>query len=177
MLKFDVEQVGEILKANLSDLGFGLSFIRKLAQNGAEPYLPLLAKELKAHTAGSEQEAAKNGFHWSLSYWLGGNYGWAWDTLFGYVSAQTREALADPKMAPMLDALQIADDPGDARTRSLYGFFLDKGMIERAIELRRGIIRRTEDKAIDKKSFNFPSLLKAFDEMDEKHSLKPGLGL
>ena len=177
LLKFDVEQVGAILKANLSDLGFGLSFIRKLAQNGAEPYLPLLAKELKIHTAGSEQEAAKSGFHWSLSYWLRGNYGWAWETLFGYLSAQTREALADPKMAPMLDALQIADDPGDARTRSLYGFFLDKEMIERAIELRRGIIRRTEDKAIDKKSFNFPSLLKAFDEMDEKHSLKPGLGL
>jgi hypothetical protein len=177
LLKFDVEQVGAILKANLSDLSFGLSFIRRLAQNGAEPYLPLLAKELKAHTAGSEQEAVKNGFHWSLSYWLEGSYGWAWETLFGCVSAQTREALADPKMGSMLDALQIADDPGDARTRSLYGFFLDKGMIERAIELRRGIIRRTEDKAIDKKSFNFPSLLKAFDEMDEKHSLKPGLGL
>jgi hypothetical protein len=176
LLKFDLEHVGEFLKANLSDEGFGLSFIRKLAQNGAEPYLPLLTKELKTHTAGSEKEAAANGFHWPLSYWLTGNYGWAWDTLLGYVSAQTREALADPQMAPMLDALQIADDPGDARTRSLYGFFLDKGLIERAIELRRGITRRTEDKAIDKASFNFPSLLKAFDEIDEKHPLKPGLG-
>ena len=176
LLNFDLDHVGEFLKANLSDESFRLSFIRKLAPNGAGPYFPLLAKELKTHTAGSEQEAAKNGFHWSLSYWLLGNFGWAWDTLFGYVSAQTREALADPQMVPMLDALQIADDPDDARTRSLYGFFLDKGLIERAIELRRGITRRTEDKAIDKASFNFPSLLKAFDEIDEKHSLKPGLG-
>jgi hypothetical protein len=177
LLKFDLNQVGAILKANLSDEGFGLRFIRKLAQNGVEPYIPLLAKELKTHTADSEKVAAANGFHWSLSYWLTGNDGWAWDTLFGYVSVQTREALADSQIAPMLDALQIADDPGDARTRSLYGFFLDKGMINRAKELRRGIIRRTEDKAIDKKSFGFPEKLKAFDEMDEKHSLKPGLGL
>jgi hypothetical protein len=177
LLKFDVDQVGEILKTNISDKGFGLSFIRKLAPNGAEPYFPLLAKELKTHTADSEQEAAKNGFHWPLSYWLSGNYGWEWGTLFGYVSTQPREALANPKFTPMLDALQIADDPGDARTRSLYAFFLDKGLTERAIELRRGIIRRTEDKAIDKKSFNFPALLKAFDEMDKQHSLEPGLGL
>jgi hypothetical protein len=34
-----------------------------------------------------------------------------------------------------------------------------------------------EDKAIDKKSFNFPTLLQAFDEMDEKHSLKAGLNV
>ena len=38
--------------------------------------------------------------------------------------------------------------------------------MERAKELRRGIIRRTEDKAIDKKSFGFPEKLKLFDEMD-----------
>lgn len=177
LLKFDVDQVGEILKTNISDKGFGLSFIRKLAPNGAEPYFPLLAKELKAHTADSEQEAAKNGFHWSLSYWLSGNFGWAWDTLFGYVSAQPREALANPQFAPMLDALQIADDPGDARTRSLYAFFLDKGLTERAIELRRGIIRRTEDKNINRESFGFPDKIKAFDEMDKQHSLKPGLDL
>ncbi len=177
LLKFDVDQVGAIFKANLSDERFGLRFIRKLAQNGIEPYLPVLAKELKTHTADSENEAAKNGFHWPLSFWLEGDYGWAWDSLFGHVSAQTREALADTKMTPLLDALQIADDPGDARTRSLYEFFLDKGMIERAVKLRRGIIRRTEDKAIDKKSFNFPEHLKRFDEMDKKHSLEPGLGL
>jgi hypothetical protein len=176
LLKFDVDRVGEILKTNISDKGFGLSFIRELAMNGAEPYFLLLAKELKAHTAGSEKEAATNGFHWPLSSWLVGDYGWAWDTLFGYVSGQTREALLDPQIAPMLDALQIADNPGDARTRSLYAFFLDKGLTERAIELRRGIVRRTEDKAIDKNSFNFPALLKAFDEIDKQHSLKPGLG-
>ncbi len=80
-------------------------------------------------------------------------------------------------MASLLDALQIADDPSDERTRSLYRVLLDKGLIERAKELRRGIIRRTQDRAIDKKSFNFPEKLKAFDEIDEKHSLKPGLGL
>ena len=177
LLKFDVEQVGEILKTNISDKGFGLGFIRKLAPSGAEPYFPLLAKELKTHTADSEQEAAKNGFHWSLSYWLSGNFGWAWDTLFAYVSAQPREALANPQFAPMLEALQIADDPGDARTRSLYEFFLDKGIIERAKELRRGIIRRMEDKNINRESFGFPEKLKAFDEMDKQHSLKPGLGL
>jgi len=174
LLRFDWEQVGGILKTNLSDTGFGLSFIRKLAASGVEPYLPLLAEEFKEHTAGSEQEAAKNGFHWPLSYWLVGDYGWAWETMFGYVSEQTREALAAPPMVPILDALQIADDPGDSRTRSLYGFFLDNGMIERATALRRGIIRRTEDKAIDKNSFNFPALIKAFDDLDEKHSLKPG---
>jgi len=71
----------------------------------------------------------------------------------------------------------IADDPGDARTLSLYGFFLDNRMIGRAKELRRGIIRRTEDKAINKESFGFPEKINLFDEMDEKHSLKPGLGL
>jgi hypothetical protein len=177
LLKFDVDQVGEILKTNISDKGFGLSFIRKLAPNGAEPYFSLLAKELKTHTADSEQEAAKNGFHWPLIYWLSGNFGWAWDTLFEYVSAQPREALANSQFAPMLDALQIADDPSDARTRSLYEFFLDKGLTERAIELRRGIIRRTEDKNINRESFGFPDKLKAFDEMDKQHSLKPGLGL
>src|SRR5207253_11024506 len=82
LLKFDLEQVGAILRTNLSDKAFGLSFIRRLASNGAEPFLPLLAKELKDHTAGSEQEAEKNGFHWPLSYWLIGDYGWAWDTMF-----------------------------------------------------------------------------------------------
>jgi hypothetical protein len=177
LLKFDVEQTDTILRTNLSDKAFGLKFIRKLARDGRELYFPLLAQELSAHTAGSENEAAKNGFHWPLSYWLHGDYGWAWETLFRYVSAQTLETLAAPQAASILDALQIADDPGDSRTRSLYGIFLDKGMMERAIALRRGIVRRTEDKAIDKKSFNFPALLKVFDEMDEKHSLKPGLGV
>jgi hypothetical protein len=177
LLKFDVNQVGEILKTNLSTRGFRLSFIRKIAPDGNKSYLPLLAQELKTHTAGSEQEAAKNGFHWGLSYWLTGHYGWAWDTLFSYVSAQTRGSLRDPQIVAMLDALQIADDPGEARTRLLYEFFLDKGLMERAKELRRGIIRRTEDKAIDKKSFGFPEKLKLFDEIDRKHGLKPGLGL
>jgi hypothetical protein len=177
LLKFDVNDVGEILKTNLSTRGFRLSFIRKLAPDGDKSYLPLLAQELTTHTANSEQEAAKNGFHWGLSYWLSGNYGWAWDTLFEYVSAQTREGLNDPHIVAVLDSLQIADDPGEARTRSLYGFLLDKGLIERAKELRRGIIRRTEDKAINKESFGFPEKLKLFDEMDEKYGLKPGLGL
>jgi hypothetical protein len=177
LLGFDVKQVHAILRTNVTDKAFGLRFIRKLAPTGTEPYVALLSKELKAHTAGSEQEAAKNGFHWGLSYWLDGDYGWTWETLFSYVSAQTREVLAASQMAPILDALQIADDPGDPRTLSLYEFFLDKGMIERAIALRRGIIRRTEDKAIDRKSHNFPTLLKAFDEIDKKHSLKPGLGV
>ncbi len=177
LLKFDAEQVREILKTNLWDERFGLEFIRKLAPNGAEPYLPILAKSLITHTAGSEKEAAKSGFHWPLSYWLGGDYGWAWDTLLGYLQAQSRDTLAEPRMASLLDALQIADDPGDERTRLLYKFLLDKGLIERAKELRRGIIRRTQDAAIDKKSFNFPDKLKAFDEIDENHSLGPGLGL
>ena len=177
LLKFDAEQVREILKSNLWDERFGLKFIRKLAPNGAEPYFPILARSLITHTSGSEKEAAKNGFHWSLSYWLRGDYGWTWDTLLSYLQAKSRESLAEPRMASLLDALQIADDPSDERTRSLYKFLLDKGLIERAKELRRGIIRRTEDPAIDKKSFNFPEKLKAFDEIDEKHSLKPGLGL
>jgi len=80
-------------------------------------------------------------------------------------------------MDPLLDALQIADDPDDQRTLSLYQFLLDKGLIERAKELRRGIIRRTQDPAIDKASHHFPEKLKAFDAIDESHSLKPGLGL
>jgi hypothetical protein len=177
LLKFDAEQVREILKTNLWDESFGLKFIRKLAPNGAEPYFPILARSLVTHTSGSEKEAAKNGFHWPLSYWLGGDYGWAWDTLLSYLQAKSRDSLAEPRMASLLDALQIADDPGDDRTRSLYKFLLDKGMIERAKELRRGIVRRTQDPAIDKKSFNFPEELKAFDKIDENHSLKPGLGL
>ncbi|HEX5222312.1 MAG TPA: hypothetical protein VFZ59_22355 [Verrucomicrobiae bacterium] len=177
LLKFEVNQVSAILKTNLSDEVFGLRFIRKLAVNGAEPYLPMLARELRTHTAGSEQEAERNGFHWALSYWLAGDYGWAWDTLFKHISAQTRKDLENPQIVAMLDALQIADDPGDARTRALYECLLDKGLIERAKELRRGIVRRTEDKAIDKKSFGFPEKLKLFDEIDQKHGLKPGLGL
>jgi hypothetical protein len=177
LLKFDAAQVREILQTNLWDESFGLRFIRKLAPNGAEPYLPILASSLIAHTAGSEKEAAKNGFHWSLSYWLRGDYGWAWDTLLSYLQAKPRDSLAQPRMASLLDALQIADDPSDERTRSFYTFLLDKGMIERAKELRRGFIRRTQDSAIDKKSFNFPDKLRVFDEIDEKHSLKPGLGL
>lgn len=177
LLKFDAEQVREILKTNLWDKGFGLTFIRKLAPNGAEPYLPILARRLITHTSGSEKEAAKSGFHWPLSYWLGGDYGWAWDTLLSYLQAQSRDSLAEPRMASLLDALQIADDPDDERTRSLYKFLLDKGLIERAKELRRGIIRRTQDRAIDKKSFNFPEKLKVFDEIDQHHALKPGLGL
>ena len=177
LLNFDVNQVGGILKSNISDKGFCLSFIRKLEPNGAEPYFPILAQALKTHTANSEQEAAKNGFHWGLFYWLEGNYGWAWDTLFAHVSTQSRKTLATPQMMLMLDALQIADDPSDDRTRLLYEFFLDKGLIKRAKELRRGIIRRTEDKAIIKASFGFPEKIKVFDEMDKKHLLKPGLGL
>lgn len=177
LLKFDAEQVREILKTNLWDESFGLKFIRKVAPNGAEPYFPIMARTLINHTSGSEKEAAKNGFHWSLSYWLSGDYGWAWDTLLRYLQGKSRDSLAEPGMALLLDALQIADDPGDERTRSLYKFLLDKGLIERAKEVRRGITRRTQDPAIDKKSFNFPEKLKVFDEIDENHSLKPGLGL
>jgi len=177
LLKFDVDKTGAFLKANLSDEGFGLIFIRKLVQNGVEPDFQMLANDLKIHTASSEQEAATNGFHWPLVYLLRGNLGWEWDTLFAYVSTQTREALADSRMSPILDALQIADDPSDAKTRLLYEFFLDKGLIERAKVLRRGITRRTEDKNINRESFGFPDKLKVFDEMDKQHSLKPGLGL
>jgi len=174
LLNFDLAQVGGILKANRSDKAFQLSFMKRLAEDGVAPDLQVLAADLLAHTANSEKEAAQNNFHWPLSYWLTGNFQWVWDTLFAHVSGLSRKALDDPKMVPLLDALQIADDPGDAKTRSLYEFFLDKGLLERAILVRRGITRRTEDKAIDKNSFGFPALLKMFDDIDEKHSLKPG---
>src|SRR5207302_9527144 len=48
LVKFNPEQVAEILKTNMDDSGFHINFVSKLAELDAEPWLPELRSILAA---------------------------------------------------------------------------------------------------------------------------------
>ena len=48
LVKFDFDQVGGILRSNLSDPGFHINFVSKLAEGDAKPWLPELVSILEA---------------------------------------------------------------------------------------------------------------------------------
>jgi hypothetical protein len=142
LLKFDVSQVGDLLKANLNDEGFRPNYLCKLAELDTGPWLTNLIEVLEARRIRVEQEVETSGVEPKANYLkarmaLSGTYFKCWNTLYKYCGELSAADFADDKMNGCLDALENAGDTGSREPTMLYELYRMKGLNQRAAKFRR----------------------------------------
>jgi hypothetical protein len=141
LLKFDVSQVGDLLKANLNDEGFRPNYVCKLAELETGPWLTNLGEVLESRRCRVEQEVETSGiepraFYLQSRMTLSGTYGKCWDLINNYLRDQPAAEYADGKMNRYLDALENAGDTGPREPIMLYELYRMKGLNQRAAKFR-----------------------------------------
>jgi hypothetical protein len=141
LLEFDVSQVGDILKANLNDEGFRPSYLCKLAENDAGPWLTNLVETLEARRVRVEKEVEASGVEPKANYLRGrmalaGTYFKCWNIICKYLHELPAADFAGGKMNRCLDALENAGDTGSREPTMLYELYRRKGLNQRAAKLR-----------------------------------------
>jgi hypothetical protein len=141
LLKFDVSQVGDLLKANLNDEGFRPNYLCKLAERETGPWLTNLIEVLEARRIRVEQEVATSGVEPKASYLrarmaLSGTYFNCWNTLYKYSCELPAADFANGKLDRCLDALENAGDTGSSEPTRLYELYRMKGLNQRAAKFR-----------------------------------------
>ena len=141
LLKFDVSQVGDILKANLNDDGFRPNYLCKLAEQDAGPWLTNLIEVLEARRIQVEQEVEASGVEPKADYLkarlaLAGTYFNCWNIIYQYLHELPAADFADGKMNRCLDALENAGDTGSREPTMLYELNRMKGLNQRAAKFR-----------------------------------------
>ncbi len=150
LVKFDRDQVADILKTNLADEGFHISFVSKLAEKDAEPWLPELTAILEArikYAAEMSQlppEDARRFADPGGTRILTGSYAKCWEDIRQYLLELPPEKLSGGAMDRYLDLLDKTVEPvpgcpgcGVAGARSLYELYWTRGLTRRASEIRR----------------------------------------
>jgi hypothetical protein len=141
LLKFETDQVSKFLKANLSDPGFRLSFLCKLAEKDTGPWLNDLAAVMEARRARTQKEAKASGVEPWVPYFeslmsLSGKYYECWSIIYGYLSNLPKEAFRAGKMDRYLDVLENAGWSGSREPVMIYEFYRMKGLDDRARSYR-----------------------------------------
>jgi hypothetical protein len=136
LLKFDVGQVGDILKANLNDEGFRPQFLCKLAEKDTCPWLTNLVEMLQLRRIRVEQEVEASGVEPKANYLqarmaLSGTYFNCWNIIYNYLHDLPASAFADGKMNHCLDALEKAGNTGSREPTMLNELYRLKGLNER----------------------------------------------
>jgi hypothetical protein len=142
LVKFTPAQVSDILKTNLNDPGFHISFVAKLAQGDAELWLPELVSILEARRADVDEIAKSppldprrfsapgvNGIV------LTGTYTECWEDIRQYLLKKSPEELASGKFDRYLDVLDKT--VGEPEDRWLYQLYRTKNLAKRAANLRQ----------------------------------------
>ncbi len=136
LLKFDLDQVGDILKNNLNDTGFRLSFLCKLAEKGAGPWIKDMADRLEAWRLREKKKATTWGANpETYQPMLTGTYFQSWNIICQYLHELPPDAFADGKLDRILDVLEKTGTTGSQPTE-IYDLYRMKGMKERAIRYR-----------------------------------------
>ncbi|PYI87954.1 MAG: hypothetical protein DME26_04515 [Verrucomicrobia bacterium] len=169
LLKFDTDQVGNFLTANLSDVGFRLSFLCKLAENNAGPWLINLAEVMEARRARIEKEAmsepeATRGFVIDAYLHLSGTYFTCWNIIYNYLHELPKEQFADGTKSRYLDVLENAGNTGSREPLMIYELHRMKGLNERAARFR----------SQNEKKFAVYNIGQFFDKVDLRYTNSPG---
>ncbi len=141
LLKFDADQVSTFLKANLHDPGFRISFLCKLAEKGAGPWLTDLAGVMESRRTENQRKAETSGAEPQAHYFealmaLSGNYFHCWNRIYGYLHDLPKEQFVTGKMDRYLDVLENAGTTGSREPVMIYELYRMKGLDERAKRFR-----------------------------------------
>ncbi|MEO7300660.1 MAG: hypothetical protein ABI042_19015 [Verrucomicrobiota bacterium] len=141
LLKFDVEQVKEILKKNLGDAEFRPDYLCKLAEKNPDPWLTNLVEVLEVRREKIKQQAETSGVEPKAAYFQGlmslsGTHFKCWTIIYDHLSALPNEAFSDGKLDRCLVALEKAGNTGSSEPTKLYQLYLQKGLSERALKFR-----------------------------------------
>jgi hypothetical protein len=121
LLKFDVAQVAGILQTNLNDATFHVSFVAKLAEKDAGPWLAELTNIVAKTKA----------------------YSGCWEDLRNYLLQQPKARIASGVFDQYISLLESAHQSGgfgsDGQAHLLYEFYRTKGLEERAANTRRQV--------------------------------------
>ncbi|MDB6063938.1 MAG: repeat-containing protein [Pedosphaera sp.] len=140
LLKFDIEQVSNIIKANLNDVAFRPNYLCKLAEKDAGPWLEDLAEVMEARRARIEKRATHNGIvdvvEMNNLLTLAGLPYRCWRIVYDHLKALPNAEFADGKMDRYLNDLEQAGESGSSEPEMLYELFRMKGLNERAKRFR-----------------------------------------
>jgi Regulator of chromosome condensation (RCC1) repeat len=142
LLKFDVDDVADILKANLNDKGFRPSYLCKLAEHDVEPWLTNLVEVLQERRERLWKEAQASGIKETTNYFnglmaLSGTYFQCWNIIYDYLDKLPSSAFQDGKLDWCLDVLEDAGNTGSREPVMLYKLYRTKGLDERAARFRQ----------------------------------------
>jgi hypothetical protein len=142
LLKFDLAQVADILKTNLSDAAFRPDYLCKLAEKDAAPWLSDLAEVMESRRNRIEKEVEASGVQPQASYlrsqmYLSGTYNNCWNIIYNQLRNTPAEAFAGGKLDRYLDVLENAGDTGSQEPVELYELYRMKSLTQRAARFRR----------------------------------------
>jgi len=144
LLKFEVGQVGSILKAHLNADDFRESFLCQLAKNDAGPWLTNLVDALKvrretkwsqAKTSGINIKDMTNYFNAIMA--LSGTDYDCWNIIHDYLVKLPDSEFKDGKLDWCLDVLEDAGNTGSREPVMLYELYKTKGLNDRATKFRQ----------------------------------------
>jgi hypothetical protein len=164
LLKFDVNQVGDILRTNLNDVGFRMQFLCKFAENDPEPWLTNLVGELKTRRERIWKEVEASVNEPKTNYYrarmtLSGAYFTCWNIIYHHLANLPDSAFAGGKLDWALDELEDSGCADSNRPIEIYGLYKSKGLNARAARFRR-----------ENGKYNSYDLSRFFDRSDSEKS-------
>jgi len=141
LLKFDVDQVGDILKTNLHDVGFRPNFLCKLAENNPGPWLTNLVESLEARKDRIRKVAETNGVEPKAEYiqaklTLSGTYYRSWHIIYDYLHELPSGEFAGGNLDRCLEILENAGTANSDQPVKIYELYRMKGLNKRASNFR-----------------------------------------
>ena len=160
LVKFDPNQVADILKTNLNDPGFHINFVSKLAETNAEPWLPELVSILEARKKFVEDFSKlppsdpRKYSEPASDKILIGTYAKCWEDIRQHLLQLPKDKCAEMgKYMELLERMIQTTSMTSHDACSLYELYRTQGLKQRAKAIRR----------------SYPSEGWWFDSFDEKH--------
>lgn len=161
LLKFDVNQVTGILKANLNDAGFRLQFLCKLAEKDVKPYLDDMTEIMELRRVRNLKKAEVNGAPPETYMYLSGTYYQCWKIIYDHLQGLAFAEFANGKSDRYLAMLENAGTTGSQEPLMIYELYKMKGLNRRAARLRQEF----------ETNYAVYSLKQFFDKVDAKYPM------
>ncbi len=143
LIQFKTGQVEKILRKNLSDAGFHVSFIAKLAEDDAKPWLDQLQQILEVRFKHVQDAIRDEPLDYKRSRvddeLLTGAYGKCWEAIRHYLMTIPAKDFSSDEMNRYMDLLEkMIQKDGSWRNEpaALYELYRSKGLAERTKKIR-----------------------------------------
>jgi hypothetical protein len=137
LLKFDEGQVDSFLKTNLNDPGFQPSFLCKLAEKDAGPWLKDMADFLEGWLAREKQKAPEwGGDPKTYTPPLSGTSARLWNIIYDHLRGLPTAEFASGKTDRYLEVLENTGSNYSREPVMIYELYRMKGLSERAAKFR-----------------------------------------